>query len=193
MNPNDFIIKDNIFIRNFEEMYKNFKDGWSYSVTSYISVFIALFFIKGRKILDLGAGIGKSTRYLVKFGDVTATDISPTAVKKGRKMVPEADWVVDDIRVFREEWKEKFDTICLFECLYYVAPEIETSLLNLRQYLKKKGRIVFTYYFPYDAWTRRYISSSRKLRSILEKYFKIVEFIEIKSDTRQLIGVMKRK
>ena len=58
--------------------------------------------LKGGRLLEIGAGLGDQARHFSRLGfQVTATDVSPTAVEHARKMTNEAgdkiEFLVDDI------------------------------------------------------------------------------------------------
>lgn len=147
-------------------------------------------------ILDVGAGLGGPTQYLRPFGKITATDISATAVKKASELVPDVEWVADDIRVFREEWTEAFDLIWMSEVLVMVLTEIDDALSNVVRYMKPNGRMIFNYYMPDNAWTSRYLADSKALYDKLVEYFKIEAFVDLNpydGSQRELLGLLAKK
>ena len=45
----------------------------------------------GLRLLDVGCGAGVMTSHLTRYGEVTGTDFSSSAIELARRIVPEAD------------------------------------------------------------------------------------------------------
>jgi len=206
LNWNDYWFQGDLLIRDFEGMYQAFEDPWfqcERAMQPKLPIALALMHWMLRAndpkevdILDVGAGLGGPTYYLKELGSVLATDISPAAVAKAQAALPDVEFEVDDIRVRKPQWAGKFDAICAFELLYFVATEIDLVLANLHHYLKPNGGMVFTYYFPENAWTKRYIPSRAALIGHLEKFFSITEFVDLNphdTDRRVFIGLVTKR
>lgn len=190
-------------MRDFESMYQDIDEPWlQREKTVQPRLYVGLGLVQWMRrhnpearldILDVGAGLGGPTEYLQACGRITATDISPTAVEKGKKLVPDVNWVVDDIRNFREEWRGQFDLIWIFEVVYIVAPEIDVVLPNLLNYLKPDGRIILGYYMPDNAWTSRFIKDSAALHSKLSEYFSVEAYVDLNpfdTSQREIIAML---
>ena len=83
--------------------------------------------------------------------------------------------------------------IFALELLYYVALELDRVLENLQRYLRGNGRLLFTYYFPEKAWTKRYIPSREARLERLMRFFVCDEFIDVnpkKEGGRVLVGLL---
>jgi len=204
-NWNDYWFQGDKLIRDFESMYRDIDEPWLQRQKAVQPrLFVALSLLqwwrrdepsKQLEILDVGAGLGGPTRYLKPYGKITATDISETAVEKAAKYVPEVEWVQDDIRVYRPEWHERFDLVWASEVLVMVLTEIDDALKNIARYIKPDGRMIFNYYMPHDAWTRRYMKDSESLYRKLEEYFNIEAYIDLNpfvSAQRDVIGLLAR-
>lgn len=97
---------------------------------------------EGRRILDLGCGVGAFMRRLREFSDdVVGTDIDKESVVEGAKEVPNLGLAVGEHLPFADE---TFDVILLHEVLEHVTDDVET-LKEARRVVKKDGNvIVFT-------------------------------------------------
>jgi SAM-dependent methyltransferase len=104
------------------------------------------FGLRGRRVLDVGCGTGKSFLPLLERGfEVTACDISPEMVALAReKAGPHADVHVADMRrlpVFGE-----FDLItCIDDAINHLlsADEVADALASMRENLAPGGLLVF--------------------------------------------------
>jgi SAM-dependent methyltransferase len=104
------------------------------------------FGLRGRRVLDVGCGTGKSFLPLLERGfDVTACDISPEMVELARaKVGPRVDVHVADMRrlpVFGE-----FDLItCIDDAINHLlsADEVADALASMRDNLAPGGLLVF--------------------------------------------------
>jgi ubiquinone/menaquinone biosynthesis C-methylase UbiE len=96
----------------------------------------------GRRILDLGCGVGAFVRRLREFSDgVVGTDIDRESVAEGAKEVPNLGVAVGEHLPFADE---TFDVVLLHEVLEHVTDDVET-LKEARRVLKSDGQvIVFT-------------------------------------------------
>lgn len=202
-NWNDYWFQGDKLVRDFESMYKDIDEPWlqrekTVQPRLYVGLGLIQWMLRNdsaRKldILDVGAGLGGPTEFLRPYGKITATDISPTAVEKANRLVPDVEWVVDDIRNFREDWRGRFDLIWIFEVVYLVAPEIDIVLPNLLNYLKPDGRIILGYYMPDNAWTSRFIKDSAALHNKLSEYFRVEAYVDLNPfDTpqREIIALL---
>lgn len=94
-------------------------------------------------VLELGAGPGVFTAELLpRYGQVTATDLSPAMVEEGRSQYPHADWQVLDA------WKQgrgQYDCVCSSSLLQW-APEPATVLRNMAMSLKPGGRMLHLFF-----------------------------------------------
>lgn len=202
-NWNDYWFRGDQLIRDFENMYRDIDEPWlqrekTVQPRLFVGLGLVQWFLRSNparqiEILDIGAGLGGPTQYLRPYGRVTATDVSPTAVSKAAELVPEVNWVVDDVRTLRKEWCGKFDLIWTFEVLYLVAPEIDSVLNNLASYLKPDGRMIFGYFMPENAWTSRYIKDSEALYKIISNHFRVEAYVDLNpldSSQREIIGLV---
>ena len=93
----------------------------------------------GGKILDLGCGTGRDSRWFSEKGfDVTGVDFSKEMLKIAKRIAPKAKFILQDIS--RLEIKEKFDGVwCSFVLLHSRKKDIFSILKKIRRLLKKNG------------------------------------------------------
>jgi SAM-dependent methyltransferase len=204
-NWNDYWFQGDKLIRDFDAMYRDIDEPWlqrerAFQPRLFVGLSLLQWMLRedpSRKleILDVGAGLGGPTEYLRPFGKITATDISEAAVEKAQKLVADVNWVVDDIRVYREEWHERFDLIWMSEVLVLVLTEIDDALPNVLRYMKPDGHMIFNYYMPDNAWSSRYLKDSRALYDKLSEYFKIEAYVDLNpfdGSQRELLGLLSK-
>ncbi|MBI3559529.1 class I SAM-dependent methyltransferase [Candidatus Gottesmanbacteria bacterium] len=99
----DYVIKDGIFIGEFERLYQDYDDPWFQSVKEREAPdkTIALHLIKKlkiKKVIELGCGLGYFTNEIGKIGvEVLGIDISRTAIRKARSMFPMCRFLTCDV------------------------------------------------------------------------------------------------
>ena len=110
-------------------------NGWVYQMLKpYI----------GRDILEVGSGIGNMTKYFVRHGRVTASDISPFCLRELQRTYAENDTVkVRTLDISRNSYAqiELYDTIICLNVLEHIEDDVQ-ALRNMRSLLKPKGKLV---------------------------------------------------
>jgi len=110
-------------------------NGWVYQMLKpYI----------GRDILEVGSGIGNMTKYFVRHGRVTASDISPFCLRELQRTYAENDNVsVRTLDISRNHYPEieLYDTIICLNVLEHIDDDVE-ALRNMHRLLKKNGKLV---------------------------------------------------
>jgi len=177
-NPNKYLIKKNLFIRDFEDLYKNIKDPWNQNQNfeNEESVIILKALVakilknkKKIKLLDIGAGKGSLKRILGKGIDYIGTDIHKQRYK---------NIMYDDISKFNKKFQNKFDIIVCLKTIYYVGDKIKSVLNNFKRYLKSNGLLIVSYNLKKKSFSNRYLKDL-KLRKMLKKLFIEIYTIEI--------------
>jgi len=99
---------------------------------------------KTSKILEIGCGDGEFTRRILSTGaEITATDITPEVIKRGRKKIsdPRLKFAVDNCE--RMKFKSSsFDLVCGISILHHV--DTRKTLAECYRVLKPKGELFFT-------------------------------------------------
>ena len=130
---------------NYKEMlsYYRFFRGW----IRFLDGRLPLKSGKGKKVLEIGCGIGAFAKILNERGfKVDATDVSPFIVERAKKIHSGINFKTLNIeKVTRIN--EKYDYIFAFEVLEHLKNPI-VALENIKKMLKDKGVLVFSTPFP---------------------------------------------
>lgn len=98
----------------------------------------------GKRVLEIGCGIGTDAEQFVKAGAIyTGIDLSQESVNVAQQRLPGATIKVANI----EEWRsgEKYDLIYSFGVLHH-TPNIHNALANIRTMVADDGEIKFMLY-----------------------------------------------
>lgn len=101
---------------------------------------------ENKKACVIGCGVGDDAQALASYGfEVTAFDISPTAIELCKKRYPDSkvDYVVADLFDYPKEWFESFDVV--YECnTIQVLPGIyrEKARVAMSSLIAKNGYIL---------------------------------------------------
>lgn len=128
------------------------------------------------KILEVGCGLGTESVFLAARGmNVTAMDLSETAVDVGRKLADlygvQVNWIAGDL--LKSDLKEEFDIITDQGCFHHMHEEERPVYLQkILQYLKPGGTLIlraFSDLIPGGPQPRR-ISSDDLLATFYPKF-----------------------
>lgn len=102
---------------------------------------------EGRKVLEVGCGIGSLTQFFSARGyEVLASDISPVCIEAAsRKHLRAATFMCADISQM-DPWRglsERFDTVVMSDVLEHIQ-DAASALKNVKRVLKKNGVLVIT-------------------------------------------------
>lgn len=94
-------------------------------------------------VLELGSGEGHQTEWFARLSDRQyGVDVSPQAVERARKRLPDAHFDATDI--FGQPWgdaRHRFDLVTACEVLYYLS-EPEKTIAHMR-HLGRNGLVTF--------------------------------------------------
>lgn len=123
--------------------YYRFFQGW----IRFLERFLPVKNGKGKKVLEIGCGIGAFARILYERGfDVEATDVSAFILKKAKENQPNIDFKILDIEKNISS-KNKFDYIFALEVMEHLKNPIR-ALKNSKKMLKRGGILVFSTPYP---------------------------------------------
>lgn len=200
-DPNKYIIKKKVFIRDFKKLYEKIKDPWNQHKNFYEEecVSISLNFIKkicenklhkNFSLLDIGAGQGSLKKYLNKNIIYKGIDIH----KQNFKNVE-----YSDITVSNPKFKKKYDLIVCFKTIYYLGDQIDKVLKIINSYLKKNGYLFISYNLKKNSFSNKYLDDL-KLRKKMKILFNEIYTIEInrhlqleKNKEKNTLLVFKKK
>lgn len=130
---------------SYKEMlsYYRFFIGW----IRFLDRYLPLKNGKGKKVLEVGCGIGAFAKILNERGfEVDATDISPFIIERAKKIHPDIDFRVLDIEK-NVRVKKKYDDIFAFEVMEHLKNPLQ-ALVNIKKMLKDNGVLIFSTPFP---------------------------------------------
>jgi len=108
--------------------------------------------------LEIGCGEGHQSELLVQVCDrLTGIDVSPTAIGRAKKRLPQVDFAAGDL--FAQPWaseRGRFDVVLACEVLYYLSDVPKT--LDAMSRLAKKGCMV-TYFAPAERKVGKFVSA----------------------------------
>lgn len=149
----DYVIKDGVFVGEFEQMYQDYDDPWLLCSEILPSdKALALHWLKSlkaKKVIELGSGLGQFSNHISLAGlDVLGIEVSSTAVKKARKTYPNCEFHVGDIMDFDIYHKFKPDVIIMSEVTWYVLDQLDDFLNYVKRNLKDTKLIHLLVTYP---------------------------------------------
>lgn len=150
-----------------EQQFLLGEDPWHFATSAYERQRFALMLALVRsvphaRILEVGCAEGHFTHHLLQLGEVTAIDLSPTALARARQRAPGATYLclrIEDLPAAGP----RYDAIVCGEVLYYIA-DLDAVLATL----ERRGRyLVASNCYPsalrIDRALRRYQRLQRRL------------------------------
>jgi ubiquinone/menaquinone biosynthesis C-methylase UbiE len=111
--------------------------------------------LAGRRVLDVGCGVGLSDTFLVdRPWQVAGTDVSPKSIEQAKRRNPTVDYVVGDGG--RLPFDDGSFDVCFTICvMHHVPPQHWTDFLReMRRVLKPDGIAMVLEHNPYNPLTR---------------------------------------
>jgi len=194
-------------------MYKNINDPWGQKKNAEEDLYNLIAFvyleklIKNKKliysdnpkILDIGCGPGyhaEKLKNIVVGGKYLGIDISHTIIEEASNHENNSTtFEVLDIRIFEEKMMCDFDVIFSSKTLYYVSPEIDNVISNIKKYMKVGGIICFVYNESDQSYTSKYLNYITLREKFLYYDMEEVGFVEIdrlKGAEKCAIGVFRK-
>jgi len=195
---------DNLLEKRDKEWWSNFYSDKGKAIPFFKNIpdenlvsYFDLGLLNQGKALDIGCGNGRNSFYLAKKGfEVYGIDFAKSSIQWGKQMAKEQsiemNFLCQSIFDFRYE-PESFDFVYDSGCFHHIKPHRRNRYLNTAlKLLKPDGYFAMTCFnlngganiSDYDVY-RDYSMhgglgfSEYKLKTILEPYFKIIEFREM--------------
>lgn len=139
----DYIIRDGIFIGEFDQMYKDYDMPWHQKSEperlDKLAILSAIKKFKRKNVLELGCGLGYFTQAIYKTGVcATGIDISKTAIAEAQKLHPNCNFIASDVLDFSIYENIKPDCIVMAEVTWYLMEDLD----KLLAYLKRTSNIL---------------------------------------------------
>jgi 2-polyprenyl-3-methyl-5-hydroxy-6-metoxy-1,4-benzoquinol methylase len=139
------------------------------------------------KIIDVGCGTGWFSSTLPKFGRVTATDLSDSAIENARHRAPNVNFVVGDFMEL-DLGVGAFDVAISLEVLSHVAdqPAFVARIASLlrpggKLMLATQNRFVLKHFNdipPNEGYLRHWVNK-RELRALLRPHFEVEKLYSV--------------
>jgi predicted TPR repeat methyltransferase len=174
---NDWIIKGEEFIRDFEGMYRNVPDPWDQEKKiaddqsfKLLLQFLQLLDLKDKNLLDLGCGPGHCARLFSKATGCRyhGADISTTAIDKARANLPDTTFYVYDVT--QERLDIEFHIIVACKTVYYWGEKLNAALSSIQSMISRPGYFAYTYNYTENSFSNRYFTVN-DLRAKLRQTF----------------------
>lgn len=147
----------------------------------FLTNFIDMHGLKGKKVLDVGCGTGVLTEQFVRMGaDVTAIDITPKAVELTKKRLAlynlRAEVLEGDAQRMPFS-SNTFDFVCAWGCLMHM-PETPKAISEIHRVLKPGGAML----------AMMYHKNSVHLRLAIQFFKGILQLQYLRYDNQSLIN-----
>ncbi len=123
---------------------------------------------RGAKVLDVGCGAGRDSRFLSKKGlDLVGVDFSRKMIEESKKLNRKIKYRIMDLENLRFE-KEKFDGIWANASLHHIPKSHLKKVINqFHKILKKNGGLFIKVKYGNREWIRKNVKFGR----LLKRYF----------------------
>lgn len=130
----------------------------------FLTRYIDMHGLKGKKLLDIACGTGVLTEQFVRMGaDVTAIDLTDKAVELTKKRLDlyhlQANVIQGDAQKMPFE-DNSFDFVCAWGCLMHM-PETEQAIAEIHRILKPGGKMLAMMYHSNSVHLRYCIQLGR--------------------------------
>jgi len=129
------------------------------------------------KLMDVACGTGSHAKDLIDNFQVTGVDINPKMLKIAQKKVPEAMFILGDMKNL--DLKSNFDIVtCIFSAIHYNrnSQELESTLTNFYNHLKTGGILIFDLSLNRENWIEGLVS----VDTVVEEDLKIARICQSK-------------
>jgi SAM-dependent methyltransferase len=131
----------------------------------------------GVELLDVACGTGSHAEILKDNFKVTGVDINKDMLKIARNKIPEAHFIIGNMKNLNLE--SKFDAvICIFSAIHYNKNyvELENTLNNFHNHLKDGGVLIYDLSFNTENWIEGLVS----VDTVVEDNLKIARICQSK-------------
>ncbi|MBZ2165529.1 class I SAM-dependent DNA methyltransferase [Methanobacterium spitsbergense] len=129
----------------------------------------------GFEIMDMACGTGSHAKILKNSFKVTGVDINEDMIKIAQDKVPEADFIIGNMKDLNIG--KKFDVIiCIFSAIHYNRDlkELDITLTNFYNHMKDGGILIYDLSFNTENWIEGLVS----LDTVVEDKLKIARMCQ---------------
>lgn len=167
-NHSDYNSKglDNLFVQ--EE-----KHFWFIARKEFILQNIKNYILEDKKIIEIGAGTGNVSRYLMQNGykDISVGEMHLNGLKYAKDYGMKECYQFD---LLDTPFENEFDTVCIFDVLEHIQDD-NLALQNIHKSLKTDGAIVLTVPAHVWLWNRDDAVAGHKRRYIKKELIDSLE------------------
>ena len=147
----DYVIQGGRLVGDFEGMYRNasevpwHQDKTASALFSDFDLTIVRHFCdtaQWRRVLDVGCGLGYLTARLkaeLPDAELDGIDVSETAILRAQQLHTGIGFRVADLRRPDFQPVHSYDLLFVKDLLWYILPELEQVIANLRRLLRPAG------------------------------------------------------
>lgn len=147
-----------------------------------------------KSLLDVGCGTGTHLHLLQEnFRTLAGVDLSPQIVTEAKKKVPQARFVVGDMKTFCLD--QRFDVLtCLYSVFNYnlTPKEAQQTLKNFAAHLQPKGLLIITLYTPQNTEKKLALHLGQDDQTQVAKINQFVYDPETKLETSEFLVLIKK-
>jgi SAM-dependent methyltransferase len=216
VDPNKFIIKNEVFVRDWDGLYGSIPDPWSQEKESAqdVSLHLALQLLKSysinsappRCILDIGCATGYHSVDLTNLfpeASYVGIDVSSIAIAKAREKFSDVNvnFLHEDILSPSKSLTDShFDTVVCFRSIYYLAPEIDLAIERIANVLDPRdggstsranaaggGYFLWTYNHRPDSYTNKLLTPQRLSDKLQDKGLILVAGLQFREGSKDEI------
>ncbi len=130
---------------------------------------------QGVNLMDMACGTGSHANFLKDNFKVTGVDINEDMLEIARKKVPEADFILGNMKELKLE--NKFDIIiCIFSAIHYNIDcnELKNTLTSFYNHLEDGGVLIYDLSFNTENWIEGLVS----VDTVVEDQLKIARICQ---------------
>lgn len=169
-------------LSGFEELFKNEeKYFWFIARKEFIKKYMEKHISKDSKIMEVGAGTGNVTRFLIKNGykNISVGEMHLDALDYAKSYGIEERYCFN---ILNTPFENEFDCICAFDVVEHIEDD-KLCIQNIHKMLKKEGKLAISVPAFNFLWSRHDVDLGHKrrytkktMKSLLENNgFKITE------------------
>ncbi len=138
---------DALTLKAYSENSDTFLERYAGLDPYRIHELIDLYFLKGKKTVDIGCASGRDLKVLKEKGfKITGVDIVPEFVDYCRKALPNTPIIKDSLPKLAKLKPNSFSNVLLCAVIMHItSEELNEAITNITRVTQEKGRIILSY------------------------------------------------